>query len=631
MGRKNKEIKLINWRQVTGCVLVCSLFILLLTVNYRSMYNITMENVYRNCQNNYLSVAGDIKDYLRIADTAVEILARRVEDMQANGASSETIREFLVDETGRLDKDIMQHSTGFYGYVDGVYVDGIGWVPDEGYDATTRPWYTEAVKVGNVIVYVSPYMDSMTGELMVTIARKLRDGMSVVALDLQVTKIQEGISSITASSEIAAETGSFFGQSAKTPYEYVELFIVDKTGMVIVHSNKAEQGKNYLEGDDSVYKEVVTRGITKGEDMIRIDDENLVFNVGKISEGWYLFSGLHVDEVFSRSMKLLRISMIVGIFGVLGIIAIMISMAFERFKAEKNSHNLLSAAGIYLVMVNINLPQDSYETISCKSERLKAIIGDKGTDARKTMEEIIRTITDERSVSDMRIFMNLDTLYERMNDVNTLSHEYMDISDRWCRVRFIASDRDNKGKLIHVLIVSEIIDREKRDRDRLLYLSETDQMTGVNNRGTGEMRIRKQLMEGECGMLAILDIDRFKQINDTYGHGVGDKVLVMIATAMKATFREKDITMRLGGDEFAVYVNGVNDRNEAEFILKRFIGNVEKRSVEELQGNPVNVSIGVAFYRKGDRFAFEELYRRADACTYESKKKEGNSISFFEE
>lgn len=162
----------------------------------------------------------------------------------------------------------------------------------------------------------------------------------------------------------------------------------------------------------------------------------------------------------------------------------------------------------------------------------------------------------------------------------------------------------------------------------LLKISETDQLTNILNRGAGEDKIRKLMDIKKAGMFCVLDADKFKSINDTYGHSVGDKVLIKVAECLTTSFRDRDIVMRLGGDEFAVYAIGVTTEELANVVSSRFFGYLDKISIPELGDKKISVSMGAAFYNgEGDLTTFEELYKKADNKAYESKKIEGNALS----
>lgn len=221
-------------------------------------------------------------------------------------------------------------------------------------------------------------------------------------------------------------------------------------------------------------------------------------------------------------------------------------------------------------------------------------------------------------------FVDLSTLDRRLMETNTIVHEFIGTVSGWCRERFIKVDSDEKGRLWHVLYCVEVIDEQKRREKKLLYLSETDSMTGINNRGSGERKITEFLEKKKGGLFCLLDCDKFKKINDTYGHAVGDTVLIKLSAVLQRACRENDIVMRLGGDEFAMYLPGMPDKAQAESFFKRLFTQIDKISIPEMQGEKINVSLGASLCSDKDRATFDTLYREADAAMYESKKIVGN-------
>ena len=280
-------------------------------------------------------------------------------------------------------------------------------------------------------------------------------------------------------------------------------------------------------------------------------------------------------------------------------------------------------------MYKINLQEDTFEEISCLSDKITNMIGEKRWEARNLMRNIVILRSDDRSREEILNFTDFNTLSERLGNSNTITCEFMNPEKEWNRARFVVVERDNDGTLLSVLFMVETIDEEKKARDRLLYLSETDSMTGINNRGSGENKVRKLLLDGDGGMFMLLDVDKFKSINDTYGHAAGDKVLISIAECMRRAFRNNDVMMRLGGDEFAAFAPMVYTREGGEIIIDRFLKQVSKIRIEEMGDVPIEISIGVSFYRPEDQFTFEELYKQADSCAYESKKTPGSSATFY--
>lgn len=150
---------------------------------------------------------------------------------------------------------------------------------------------------------------------------------------------------------------------------------------------------------------------------------------------------------------------------------------------------------------------------------------------------------------------------------------------------------------------------------RLRRKAEMDPLTGVLNRGAFEnMRTKLEEAPGPLALM-IIDVDRFKEVNDTYGHEVGDKVLKKVADVIKNTFRSQDCVARIGGDEFVVILAGGMEKIKPVIRMKADSMN-EKLAFPE-DGLPrISLSIGVALSPHG--FS-QELYGMADDALYRVK------------
>ncbi len=167
------------------------------------------------------------------------------------------------------------------------------------------------------------------------------------------------------------------------------------------------------------------------------------------------------------------------------------------------------------------------------------------------------------------------------------------------------------------------------EKKSLKTLSETDQMTRLLNRVNGEKKVTEALSQGKGGFFMLLDIDHFKFFNDTYGHGVGDKVIINAARCLKSAFRDDDIVFRLGGDEFAAYAENIHTEKTAGKVIKRFIDGLKSISIPELEGHSVDASIGALVLTEGKAADFAHCYKLADDGVYESKKTDGCSAVTF--
>ena len=153
----------------------------------------------------------------------------------------------------------------------------------------------------------------------------------------------------------------------------------------------------------------------------------------------------------------------------------------------------------------------------------------------------------------------------------------------------------------------------KSYREKLAYRANHDPLTGVLNRNG----IEKVLKDADLAnaALLIIDVDRFKNFNDQFGHEIGDRVLALVTQTLQRHFRSEDVIWRLGGDEFAILMWGIGS-DKKEMIAEKI-----RRTNEELGagigGLPaVSISVGVAF---GAECSNEDLFRCADRALYETK------------
>jgi len=320
-----------------------------------------------------------------------------------------------------------------------------------------------------------------------------------------------------------------------------------------------------------------------------------------------------------------------GVVLALVIITIEFLMVFRISVRKMNERNLLlqltAISNIYNSVLDINIPEDTYIRI-ISNDNPEGVSLHSYTDAQKTMHEAVETRCCAAFRPVLHEFLDFSTFSERLKDRVSFSLEFQDLQLGWCRGSLIAARRDETGNVTRVLWAIESIGEEKKTRDELIRRAETDQMTGLYNRASGEQKIREQLGTKKGGMFMMLDIDHFKSINDTYGHSVGDEVIIRVAGCLKEAFRSADIVVRLGGDEFGAYAPGVCTRQISDRILERFLHSLEGIEIPQMKGKPVNVSVGIAFYDGNGQTDFREIYESADKKVYESKKIEGNMVNY---
>ena len=191
----------------------------------------------------------------------------------------------------------------------------------------------------------------------------------------------------------------------------------------------------------------------------------------------------------------------------------------------------------------------------------------------------------------------------------------------WCRIR-ATSQFDEAGQPLKTVGVIVDIDAEKRRTQVLVNKAERDALTQLFNKATANERIRQMLEEKtktDQFALFLIDLDNFKQINDTRGHMFGDAVLTEAALRLKTLFRADDIISRFGGDEFLIFFHHTATdaflRKKAAQILETF----HSMYVDELKDCPLTVSIGISRCPE-DGDDFQTLFQQCDQALYEAKQ-----------
>lgn len=166
---------------------------------------------------------------------------------------------------------------------------------------------------------------------------------------------------------------------------------------------------------------------------------------------------------------------------------------------------------------------------------------------------------------------------------------------------------------------------------KLKILSTVDKLTGTYTRKYFENQFNRIFDEArrnsESFAILMLDIDRFKNINDTYGHRKGDEVLNRIGECIRSSVRKTDIVARYGGEEFIIILRNV-DLNEAKNIGEKIRVNIQQLRVSPIE-EPITISIGISLFPKHSQFK-EELIEKADQALYSAKEKGRNKVVVWE-
>ncbi|MED5490782.1 MAG: diguanylate cyclase [Pseudomonadota bacterium] len=170
-----------------------------------------------------------------------------------------------------------------------------------------------------------------------------------------------------------------------------------------------------------------------------------------------------------------------------------------------------------------------------------------------------------------------------------------------------------------------------RAHDKLSFLAQHDQLTQLPNRALLMDRLQGALLRAQRtgGQLAVLylDLDSFKQINDTYGHGVGDQLLQQVAVRLRQSVRESDSCGRLGGDEFAVLLDSIGQRQDAASVAEKILSTLAAPFLIEGHTLTCTPSVGIAVYPEHGQNE-RLLLQHADNAMYAAKRNGGASYAF---
>ena len=266
------------------------------------------------------------------------------------------------------------------------------------------------------------------------------------------------------------------------------------------------------------------------------------------------------------------------------------------------------------------------------SYRWKSMLGfDEGDVGNSPEEWMDRVHADDREQVEAKIATHIDGQAPYFECEYRIRHK--DGSYRWVIARGMAV-RDSSNHATRMAGSQTDITSRKQAEEQLIYDAFHDALTGLPNRALFMDRLEHVIASARrhpSSLYAVLfiDIDRFKVINDSMGHSVGDQLLIEVGGRLKTYLRPGDTVARLGGDEFAVLLEDISGIGDAEDITRRIQASLARP--HDIQGHEVysTQSIGVAV--RSERYEWpEQILRDADIAMYQAKAKGGSRHEFFD-
>lgn len=205
-------------------------------------------------------------------------------------------------------------------------------------------------------------------------------------------------------------------------------------------------------------------------------------------------------------------------------------------------------------------------------------------------------------------------------------------SDIFEAVRFIGTvhNESSGNKIIVGRVVSDESVGHASTAMEIMNELQYDSLTGVYNKKTITEYAKKRIAEEKEKriVIAILDVDNFKSVNDTFGHLYGDKVLARVGGRLKEIVGEDGVIGRIGGDEFMIVFNGLDDDQVLRGMLRAIRTQIKWEFAEDFENLSITCSIGASIFPVNGR-DYEDLFKKADCCLYIAKEKGRDRYVFF--
>ncbi len=292
------------------------LMIFAVIYNSRLYYDVSVERIFENADEKVAQTADELTNYLTMARSTLKVTSDTVGLMIKAGEPQDKIERYLLMETENQKTHFDENFTGLYAYVRGQYMDGLGWVPPEGYDPKTRDWYKEAVEAKGETVIVSPYVDAQTDSVVITICRALPDasgeeGNNIVALDVIVNHIQE----VTGQTDIG---GNGYAM------------VTNREGFIVAHRDPSQNGE-YIQDvlGEEVFEHLISEG---GIDGVSIDGEEYVLFCDPVMDQWYVIFAVSRSDLLENMYSQIMVNVIVS-FVIFSLISVFYYLGYKNEQA----------------------------------------------------------------------------------------------------------------------------------------------------------------------------------------------------------------------------------------------------------------------------------------------------------
>ncbi|WP_352398273.1 diguanylate cyclase [[Clostridium] aminophilum] len=361
-----------------------------------------------------------------------------------------------------------------------------------------------------------------------------------------------------------------------------------------------------------------------------LEAENVIAKLEK-------YSRITRDFYDDRNRKWIRATFTIGDRGEDGAITHIIygQLDITESKLQEIQHQEEAAAGeaiiqslskMYFTMLEISVRTGKVHVIRIP-EFMKTRFEVEGYTYAELENNFIGMCVDPDYQESVREFLNYSTLLDRLKKQGYVQKNYRGQTEGWCRMTFVPVLNEETDEIEKIVFAVANINAEKKREESIKYQADHDELTGLLNR-TAFSRIEEELKENTERMATmIVDIDYFKQVNDTYGHVIGDAVLRRAADILRRSFRKKDHVVRYGGDEFVVIFTECGDGFQERILNK-------VKNINEVLQHPTmddmpefSVSAGVTVFEESYSTM---IFKQADDALYQTKLNGRAGCTFYD-
>lgn len=567
-------------------LIILCLMVAMVIYTSRIINRVSVANIQEVGEDKISGVTAQLENYLDRAKSVLWVTADTVDHMVHNGGTTEQILSYIVEETERQKQQFDENYTGIYGYIMGEYLDGLNWVPPEGYDPVERRWYTAAREAKGESIIVSPYVDAQTGSIVISICRQLSNPEDVLSVDVMMNRIQATVQDLQI-------RGKGLG------------FIVNEDGMIIAHPDESRKGTYLTETEEQ--KQFMTKVLStsNGSFEMETDGKMRTVFVRQIQGQWFMIITVSNEELYAEHWQQLTVNVLIC-----SIIFALIALFY--YLGHKNEQNFSRR----MEEMKMEEQKQAYETRVLKLEKEAA------DRANKAKSDFLADMSHEiRTPINAVLGMNEMIIRESGDGLDELSSEKKE--EAFCNIRKYAGNIKNAGNNL-LSIINDILDFSKIEAGKLEIAENKYELSSLITDVSNLISFPAK----DKGLDFIIDVD--ESIPDgLYGDKVRVRQIItnLLTNAVKYTdrgsvklsIRMAEKTVREGEDvtlQIAVKDTGIGIRQEDIGKLFSKFQRVDLERNSTVEGAGLGLAITSSLLSMmGGHISVDSAYREGSCFT----------------